>query len=247
MRVDIITVFPEVFKGIFSFGIINRSLKKGLIDINIHQLRDFCQDIHQKVDDRPYGGGSGMVFKAQPIFKAVEAVIQQSQEEKRAIILLSPQGKKLCQEEIIRLSSCNQLILICGRYEGVDERVRQHLITDELSIGDYVLSGGEIAAMVVVDAITRFIPKSLGSLKSAVEDSFYSGLLDYPHYTRPANFRGWKVPKVLLSGNHEAIRLWKKKKLLENTWKKRPDLLFKAKLDDESKKMLEEIKKEVIE
>jgi len=218
MRFDIVTIFPEVFEGIFSCGIISRSLKKGLITIHVHQLRDYCEDIHKKVDDRPFSGGSGMVFKPEPIFKAVEAISQRIQEEKKAIILLSPQG--------------------------IDERVRQHLITDELSIGDYVLTGGEIAAMAVVDAVTRSIPQSLGSPESAVEDSFYNGLLDYPHYTRPANFRRWKVPQVLLSGDHEAIRLWKKKKILENTWKKRPDLLIHAKLDEESKRLLDEIKKE---
>jgi len=243
MRFDIITVFPEVFEGVFSSGIISRSLKRGLIEIHISQLRDYCHDIHKKVDDRPYGGGRGMVFKPEPIFEAVEAIIQQSQEKKRAVIMLSPQGKRLCQKEIFRLASYKQLILICGRYEGVDERIRQHLITEELSIGDYVLSGGEIAAMVLIDTVTRTIPQSLGSPESLREDSFYNDLLDYPHYTRPASFRGWRVPQVLLSGNHEEIRLWRKRKLLENTWKKRPDLLSQAELDEEAKEIIKEVKK----
>ena len=243
MRFDIITIFPEVFEGVFSSGIISRSLKRGLIEIHINQLRNYCYDIHKKVDDRPYGGGRGMVFKPEPIFEAVEAIIQQSQEKKRAVILLSPQGKRFCQKEVFRLASYKQLILICGRYEGVDERVRQHLITEELSIGDYVLSGGEIAAMVLVDAVTRSIPQSLGSPESLRENSFYNDLLDYPHYTRPASFRGWRVPQVLLSGNHEEIRLWRKRKLLENTWRKRPDLLSQAELDEEAKEIIKEVKK----
>jgi tRNA (guanine37-N1)-methyltransferase len=244
MRFDIITIFPEAFEGIFSCGIINRSLKKKLIEVYIHQLRDYSRDAHKKVDDRPYGGGSGMVFKPQPIFDAVETIIQQSQEKKRAIILLSPQGKRLCQEEVNRLAAYAQLIMICGRYEGVDERIREHLITDELSIGDYVLSGGEIAAMVLVDVLTRTIPESLSSTESVKEDSFYTGLLDFPQYTRPPTYRGWKVPEVLLSGNHQAIRFWRKKKLLENTLKKRPDLLSRAKLNKETLRIIQEIQKE---
>jgi tRNA (guanine37-N1)-methyltransferase len=246
MRFDIITIFPEAFKGIFSCGIINRSLKRKLIEIYIHQLRDYSRDEHKKVDDRPYGGGSGMVFKPQPIFDAVEAIIQKTPEKKRAVILLSPQGKRFFQEEVNRLAEYAQLILLCGRYEGVDERIREHLITDELSIGDYVLSGGEIAAMVVVDALTRTIPESLGSEESVKEDSFYTGLLDFPQYTRPPIYRDWKVPEVLLSGNHEAVRLWRKRKLLENTLKKRPDLLSRAKLDGEALKIIQEIQKENI-
>lgn len=212
------------------------------MQINLYDLREFANDRHRTVDDLPYGGGAGMVMKPGPLFRAVEKV----REEKRPfskVILLSPQGQPFAQEKAKELAEEESLILICGHYEGVDERVREHLIDEELSVGDFVLTGGELAAMVIIDAIARMLPEVLGCEDSIREDSFYQTLLDYPHYTRPAEFRGWKVPGVLISGNHQKIREWRKKKKLENTFKKRPDLLKTAKLSREEEEMLEQIKR----
>ncbi len=242
MRIDIITLFPYMFRGPFDESIIERATKKGILEINLHNLRDFTGDRHRTVDDLPYGGGAGMVMKPEPLFRAVEKV----KEEKRSswkVILLSPQGQPFAQEKAKELAEEEGLIFICGHYEGVDERVREHLIDEELSLGDFVLTGGELAAMVIVDAIARMLPEVLGCKDSIREDSFYQTLLDYPHYTRPAEFRGWKVPGVLISGNHQKIREWRKKKKLENTFKKRPDLLKTAKLSREEEEMLEQIKR----
>ncbi len=242
MRIDIITLFPSMFRGPFDESIIKRARKKGILEINLHNLRDFTGDRHRTVDDLPYGGGAGMVMKPEPLFRAVEKV----KEEKRSswkVILLSPQGQPFAQEKAKELAQEEGLIFICGHYEGVDERVREHLIDEELSLGDFVLTGGELAAMVIVDAIARMLPEVLGCKDSIREDSFYQTLLDYPHYTRPAEFRGWKVPGVLISGNHQKIREWRKKKKLENTFKKRPDLLKTAKLSREEEEMLEQIKR----
>ena len=242
MRIDIITLFPSMFRGPFDESIIKRARKKGILEINLHNLRDFTGDRHRTVDDLPYGGGAGMVMKPEPLFRAVEKV----KEEKRSswkVILLSPQGQPFAQEKAKELAQEEGLIFICGHYEGVDERVREHLIDEELSLGDFVLTGGELAAMVIVDAIARMLPQVLGCKDSIREDSFYQTLLDYPHYTRPAEFRGWKVPGVLISGNHQKIREWRKKKKLENTFKKRPDLLKTAKLSREEEEMLEQIKR----
>jgi len=212
------------------------------LQINLYDLREFANDRHRTVDDLPYGGGAGMVMKPGPLFRAVEKV----REEKRPsskVILLSPQGQPFAQEKAKELAEEESLILICGHYEGVDERVREHLIDEELSVGDFVLTGGELAAMVIIDAIARMLPEVLGCEDSIREDSFYQTLLDYPHYTRPAEFRGWKVPGVLISGNHQKIKEWRKKKKLENTFKKRPDLLKTAKLSREEEEMLEQIKR----
>ena len=242
MRIDIITLFPSMFRGPFDESIIKRARKKGILEINLHNLRDFTGDRHRTVDDLPYGGGAGMVMKPEPLFRAVEKV----KEEKRSswkVILLSPQGQPFAQEKAKELAQEEGLIFICGHYEGVDERVRKHLIDEELSLGDFVLTGGELAAIVMVDAIARMLPEVLGCKDSIREDSFYQTLLDYPHYTRPAEFRGWKVPGVLISGNHQKIREWRKKKKLENTFKKRPDLLKTAKLSREEEEMLEQIKR----
>lgn len=242
MRIDIITLFPSMFRGPFDESIIKRARKKGILEINLHNLRDFTDDRHRTVDDLPYGGGAGMVMKPEPLFRAVEKV----KEEKRSswkVILLSPQGQPFAQEKAKELAEEEGLIFICGHYEGVDERVREHLIDEELSLGDFVLTGGELAAMVIVDAIARMLPEVLGCKDSIREDSFYQTLLDYPHYTRPTEFRGWKVPGVLISGNHQKIREWRKKKKLENTFKKRPDLLRTAKLSREEEEMLEQIKR----
>jgi tRNA (guanine37-N1)-methyltransferase len=224
---DIVTIFPEFFKGPFDFGIIRRGRHSGLIDIRIHDLRDFTSDRHRTVDDRPFGGGEGMVFKPEPIFKAVESVRSNDQVE---VVVLSASGKKFNQAEALRLSKAEQIVLVCGRYEGIDERVVEHLATAEISIGDYIVSGGEIAAAVVVDAVTRYVPGVVGKEGSILRDSFSdpaveSQLVEHPHYTRPAEFRGWKVPEVLISGDHEAVRNWRYEAAFSKTQKNRPDLL----------------------
>ena len=223
MRFDVITIFPEIFSGVFDFGIIRRAVEAGLIEIHVHDLRDYTLDRHRQVDDRPFGGGAGMVMKPEPLFSAVEAIT--NQESDVSVALLSPQGRLFDQRVAEEYSRKQRLVLICGRYEGVDERVVEHLSTDELSIGDYVLSGGEIPAMVVVDAVTRLIPGALGCGESAERESFADGLLDYPHYTRPADYRGMKVPEVLLSGNHAEIDRWRRDQALKKTLRRRPDLI----------------------
>lgn len=244
MRYDVLTIFPEYFQGPFDYGIIRRAREASLIDVRVHDLRSFTYDKHHIVDDRPFGGGDGMVMKPEPIFHAVETLTVQStlvdeanqvgdDTGKTAIVLLSPQGKLFKQndaEEFAR--DYTRMILICGRYEGIDERVAENLITHELSIGDYVLSGGEIPAMIVVDAVTRLIPGALGSPTSALNDSFSSETLDYPHYTRPADFRGMKVPDVLLGGNHADIDRWRKNAAMQKTLKMRPDLIKNSNSDE---------------
>lgn len=223
MKFEIITIFPEIFRGVFEFGIIRRALEAQLIAINIHDLRDFTSDRHHVVDDRPFGGGAGMVMKPEPLFRAIEAITHQA--PKMRVVLLSPQGRLFTQQVAEELAQDESVLFICGRYEGVDERVVENLVTDEISIGDYVLSGGEIPAMVMVDALTRLLPGALGCEQSAEQDSFSSGLLDYPHYTRPAEYRGLKVPDVLLSGHHAEVEKWRHKKAVEKTLRCRPDLL----------------------
>jgi len=242
MRIDIITLFPSMFRGPFGESIIKRARKKGILEINLHDLREFADDRHRTVDDVPYGGGAGMVMKPEPLFRAVEKV-KEERSSSWKVILLSPQGQTFAQEKAKELAEEEGLIFICGHYEGVDERVREYLIDEELSLGDFVLTGGELAAMVIIDAIVRMLPGVLGCKDSIREDSFYQTLLDYPQYTRPAEFRGWKVPEVLISGNHQKIREWRKKKKLENTFKKRPDLLKIAKLSREEEEILEQIKR----
>ena len=242
MRVDIITLFPSMFKNPFDESMIKRAKEKGILEIKLHDLRQFTHNKHRTVDDAPYGGGAGMVMKPQPLFQAVENIKEEINSSFR-IILLSPQGRLLNQKKVKELAKERALLFICGHYEGVDERVREHLVDEEISLGDYVLTGGGLAAMVVVDAVVRMLPGVLGSENSAREDSFYEGLLDYPQYTRPSDFRGWKVPSVLLSGNHQKIKEWRRKKMLETTLRKRPDLLETLKLDQEDEKLLEEIKK----
>ncbi|HVF89533.1 MAG TPA: tRNA (guanosine(37)-N1)-methyltransferase TrmD [Blastocatellia bacterium] len=223
MRFDIITIFPEIFRGVFEFGIIRRAVEAGLVGIEIHDLRDYTYDRHRQVDDRPFGGGAGMVMKPEPLFRAVEAITHGADDAAR--VLLSPQGRLFDQSVAEGFSRKGRVLLICGRYEGVDERVVESLVDEELSIGDYVLSGGEIPAMVIVDAVTRLIPGALGCGESAEQDSFADGLLDYPHYTRPAEYRGMKTPDVLLSGNHAEIERWRRRKALKKTLRCRPDLL----------------------
>jgi len=243
MRFDIITLFPSIFKSPFEESIIKRAQQKRLVEVHLHNLRDFTTDAHRTVDDTPFGGGAGMVMKVEPIYKALNHIKKQLGRRAK-VILLSPQGKIFNQKIALELAKEKNIILICGRYEGVDERVREHLVDEELSIGDYVLSGGEIPAMVVVDAVTRVVPGVLGNERSVKEDSFYRGLLDYPQYTRPAEFMGWEVPAVLRSGNHQRIREWRMRKRLEKTLQRRPDLLKKARLSPEEKRLLEEIKKD---
>lgn len=241
MRFDIITIFPEMFAVVFSGGILKKALERGLVEVNVHNLRDFSRDKHKQVDDRPFGGSEGMVLKPEPIFTAVEKT---KKDKKTQVFLLSPQGKRFDFRMAEKLAKKPQVILICGRYEGVDERVIDHLVTDEISIGDYVLTGGELAAMVVVDAVSRFIPHVVGKPESVVHDSFFEGLLDFPHYTRPRDFRGMKVPQVLFSGNHERIRAWRRKKAIEKTYLQRPDLLRGKELSPEDKRILGQIRKE---
>jgi tRNA (guanine37-N1)-methyltransferase len=227
LQFDIVTIFPEFFKSPFDVGIIRRGKEKGLIGIRVHDLRDFTSDRHRTVDDRPFGGGEGMVFKPEPIFKAVESVRQNQQVE---VVVLSAAGRKFNQAEALRLSKADQVILICGRYEGVDERVIEQLATAEISIGDFIVSGGEIAAAVVVDAVARYVPGVVGKEESVLRDSFSDPaselqLVEHPHYTRPADFRGWQVPEILISGDHEAVRKWRHEAALKKTRKNRPDLL----------------------
>lgn len=221
MRIDILTLFPGMFRGPFEESILKRALERGLLEIQVHNLRDFAAGRHKVVDDYPFGGGPGMVMKPEPIFAAVEAV----RRENSRVILLSPQGRLFRQAIAQELSKLEHLVLLCGHYEGVDERVVDRLVDDELSIGDYVLTGGELAAMVVCDAVARLIPEVLGAEESALEESFAAGLLEYPHYTRPADFRGLRVPDVLLSGDHARIARWRREESLLRTLRRRPELL----------------------
>jgi tRNA (guanine37-N1)-methyltransferase len=239
MKFDILTLFPNMFSSPLRESILGKAIEKGLIQIRTINIRDFTSNKHQVVDDTPYGGGQGMVMKVEPIARAIESV--KAQNPSAWTVYLTPQGKPLHQDSVRRLSTQPHLILLCGRYEGVDERVRESLVDEEISIGDYVLTGGELAAMVVIDSVSRFIPGVLGSHRSAEEDSFYNSLLEYPQYTRPPNFRGHCVPEILLSGNHSAISLWRRKEALRQTSLRRPDLLAKANLTEEDKKILEEI------
>jgi tRNA (guanine37-N1)-methyltransferase len=243
LRFDIITIFPDFFREAFEFGIIRRARQAGLVETKAHDLRDWTSDRHRQVDDRPFGGGDGMVLKPEPIFAAVESLTGASErsayDARTRVVLLTPQGRVLNQELARELALMDQLVLICGRYEGVDERVSMALVTDEISIGDYVLSGGEPAALVLVDALTRLVPGALGSETSAANDSFSEGLLDYPHYTRPPEFRGMSVPEVLLSGNHALIARWRRREALRKTRRSRPDLLMEAELDERERAWLD--------
>ena len=242
MRFDIITIFPEIFREVFDFGIIRRAREAGLIEIVTHDLRDYTHDRHRQVDDRPFGGGAGMVMKPGPLFRAIEAVTH-GDTDARAV-LLSPQGRLFNQRVAEEFSLREKLVLVCGRYEGIDERVVEHAIADEVSIGDYVLSGGEIPAMVVVDAVTRLIPGALGCQESSERESFADDLLDYPHYTRPAEYRGFKTPDVLTGGNHAEVEAWRRRKAVEKTARRRPDLIRKASLSESEQVEVEKILKE---
>jgi len=269
MKVDILTIFPDFFRGPLDYGILRRARETGLVEISIHDLRGFTRDKHRTVDDRPFGGGEGMVLKPEPIFECIETLNVAPRAEriarrsKESVIVLSAQGKRLEQALVQDLAALDRLVLICGRYEGVDERVSEHLADREISIGDYVLSGGELGAAVMVDTITRLIPGAVGNEASTRQESFTSraedeeatgegpsstcasgGLLDYPHYTRPAEFRGLAVPKVLVNGNHDEIRRWRRRTALEKTLRNRPDLLDWAALSEEDRKLLAEVEKQ---
>jgi len=247
MQIDILTLFPQMFQGPFSVGIFQRAIDRKLVQVNIHNIRDYTHDKHHTVDDYAYGGGAGMVLKPEPIFEAVESIKSdiclKAGGNELPIILLTPQGRLLGQQIVQELSRYSHLILICGRYEGVDERVREHLVTDEISIGDYVLGGGELAAMVVVDAVVRLLPGVLGSEASPLDDSYTTGLLEYPQYTRPDVYRGWAVPEVLLSGDHAQIAKWRREQAILRTLKRRPELLDKANLCLEDRQLVERLKK----
>lgn len=243
MRFDIITIFPEIFSEVFDFGIVRRAVEARLIEIHIHDLRDYTHDRHRQVDDRPFGGGAGMVMKPEPLFHAVETITDGAPDT--SVVLLSPQGRLFSQPLAREYARKPRVVLICGRYEGVDERVVEHLVTDEVSIGDYVLSGGEIPAMVVVDAVTRLIPGALGCEQSAERESFSEGLLDYPQYTRPAEYRELRPPEVLLGGNHGEIERWRRRKSIEKTLRRRPDLVRDRALSDDERREIDEILKEI--
>jgi len=270
VQIDIVTIFPDFFRGPLDYGIIRRARETGLVKIEIHDLRAFTRDRHRTVDDRPFGGGEGMVLKPEPLFECVEAMELASREKRAAVrqsvVLLSAQGKRFDQKLASELAGLDRLVLICGRYEGVDERVGTHLADREISIGDYVLSGGELGAAVIVDTVTRLIPGAVGNEASTRQESFCAdsemgkdlagegarpalpdstcgsgGLLDYPHYTRPGDFRGMRVPEVLVNGNHEQIKRWRRRSALEKTLRNRPDLLDSAELNEDDKKMIAEI------
>ena len=275
MRVDILTIFPDFFRGPLDYGIVRRAREAGLVTMEVHDLRAFAHDRHRTVDDRPFGGGEGMVLKPEPIFECIESLNVLPWEERTAggttqsVIVLSAQGRRLDQTLASELAALERIVLICGRYEGVDERVSEFLADREVSIGDYVLSGGEMGAAVIVDAVTRLIPGAVGNEASTRQESFTAqarllsesgveettapdstcasgGLFDYPHYTRPADFRGMAVPEVLVSGNHEDIRRWRRRTALEKTFRNRPDLLDKVELSDEDKDLLAEIREKSV-
>jgi len=239
MRFDIFTLFPEIFAGVFDESILKRARAAGLLEIGLHNIRDYAEGKHRVTDDYPYAGGGGMIMKPEPIFAAVEAVL--GAPPQIPVILLSPQGRVFNQDIAFELAQHPHLALICGHYEGVDERVREHLATDEISIGDYVLTGGEIPAMIIVDAVARLIPGVLGDPAAPTKDSHASGLLEGPHYTRPAEFRGWRVPEILLSGNHAQIAAWRRREALRRTLERRPDLLAKANLSEQDRAFLESL------
>lgn len=240
MQFDVFTLLPEVFPSYLETSIIKRARERGLIDVHVHNIRDHTHDKHHTTDDTPYGGGGGMVMKPEPVFEAVESVL----EEGVPVIMLTPQGRVFNQAIAQELSQHPRILLLCGRYEGIDERIREHLVTDEISIGDYVLTGGELPALILIDAVSRLLPGVLGDPTGAQDDSHAMGLLEYPHYTRPPEFRGWQVPDVLLTGDHAKIDKWRREQALMRTYKKRPDMLEKAELTKKDLKFLEGLKEE---
>ena len=242
MRFHVLTIFPHMLDSPFAEGVVRRGIDKGLIELHLHDVRDYTHDRHRSTDDYTFGGGPGMLMKPESVFEGVESVREEHKVGHNApVVLLTPQGERLSQPLVERFVREDDLILICGRYEGVDERVRQHLVTHEVSIGDYVLSGGEVAAMALVDAVSRLVPGVVGSMESTQDDSFTTGLLQYPQYTRPADFRGMRVPDVLLSGNHAEIEKWRRQESLRRTFERRPDLLDKTELSDEDRSFLDSL------
>jgi tRNA (guanine37-N1)-methyltransferase len=251
MQFDLFTLLPEVFPPYLESSILKRAAQRELVSVRIHNIRDYTHDKHHTTDDTPYGGGGGMVMKPEPVFEAVESVLGLNPLQTPPIpvstipiILLTPQGRVFNQRIAEELSTHERLVLICGRYEGVDERIREHLVTDEISIGDYVLTGGELPAMILIDAISRLLPGVLGDPTGAEDDSHSMGLLEYPHYTKPPEFRGWKVPDVLLSGDHGRIEKWRREQGIRRTFLKRPDMLDKAELSEADKKFVNDIKRD---
>jgi tRNA (guanine37-N1)-methyltransferase len=244
MKIDVLSLFPEMFSEVFGQSMLKKAAEKKAVLYNVVNFREYADNKHKTVDDYPYGGGAGMVLKPQPIFDAVSALTEQAKSAKPRIILLCPQGERYTQKKAEELAMEEHLIFICGHYEGYDERIREYLVTDEISIGDYVLTGGELGAMVVIDSVVRLLPEVLGNAESHMKDSFSTGLLEHPHYTRPADFRGMKVPEALMSGHHQHIEEWRMKEALRRTLLRRPDLFEKMDLTKEQEKWLEEIKKE---
>jgi tRNA (guanine37-N1)-methyltransferase len=246
MQFEVFTLLPEVFPPYLESSILQKARQRGLIDVRVHNIRDYTHDRHHTTDDTPYGGGGGMVMKPEPVFEAIETVLGfeagQAQPPPIPVILLTPQGRVFTQRIAEELVAHERIALICGRYEGVDERIREHLVTDEISIGDYVLTGGELPALIIVDAVSRLIPGVLGDPTGAEDDSHSMGLLEYPHYTRPPGFRGWQVPDVLLSGDHARIEKWRREQALQRTLGRRPDILEKAELSEADKKILEKLR-----
>ncbi len=240
IRFDVLSIFPEMLHSPLEYSLLKKARDKGLIEIGLHNIRDWTEDKHNMTDDAPYGGGCGMVMKVEPVERALAAV--KRKDSPGEVILLTPQGETFSQKIAGELARRQHLILVCGRYEGFDERIRQHLVSREISIGDYILTGGELSALVVIDAVSRLIPGVLGNDASVAAESFSRGLLEYPQYTRPAEYKGWGVPEVLVSGNHAQIERWQRAEALKRTWLRRPDLLEKADLSDEDKKILEKIR-----
>ncbi len=240
IRFDILSTFPEMFDSPFRCSLMKKAQEKGLIEIRLHNIRDFAEDRHRMTDDAPYGGGGGMLMKVEPVDKALRNIAPER--ENVPVILLTPQGQVFTQKIAEELATHPRIVLICGHYEGVDERIRLQVANREISIGDYVLTGGELSAMVVVEAVSRLVPGVLGNADSAALDSFSSGLLEYPQYTRPAEYRGWKVPEILLSGNHKWIDTWRRQEALKRTWLRRPDLIEKIILSEEDEKFLGELR-----
>jgi tRNA (guanine37-N1)-methyltransferase len=243
MRIDIVTIFPGMVKALLQDGVVARAAESGILDLVVHDLRDFTTDRHRVVDDTPFGGGPGMVMKPEPFFRAVRQIAAARDAAPR-VILPTPQGRRFTHDVAVALSREPHLVLLCGRYEGIDERVAEALVTDEISIGDYVLSGGELAAMVIVDAVARQAPGVVGDAQSVEEDSFSHRRLDHPHYTRPAEFEGWRAPDVLLSGHHAEIARWRLKESLRRTLTRRPDLLDPSAMDERERKVLDEVRDE---
>jgi tRNA (guanine37-N1)-methyltransferase len=244
MQFEVFTLLPDVFPPYLESSILLRARQRGLVDVRIHNIRDYTQDRHHTTDDTPYGGGGGMVMKPEPVFEAVESVLglEPAQPPPVPVILLTPQGRVFTQRAAEELARHARVALLCGRYEGVDERIREHLVTDEISVGDYVLTGGELPALILIDAISRLIPGVLGDPTGAEDDSHSMGLLEYPHYTRPPEFRGWKVPEVLLSGDHAKIEKWRREQAITRTFHKRPDMIEKAELSEQERKFVEGLK-----